>query len=57
MKQSRAEELADLIVNDYRSSAMNYREAIVKHLLELDECNGCPSISEALNSGDGTYKP
>lgn len=57
MKQKRAEELADEIVNDFRSSPQSYREAIIKRLLAIDECNGCPSISEALNRGDGVYRP
>lgn len=59
MKQARAEKIADEIVNDYRSSPenLNYREAIIRHLLPIDECDGCPSISEALNMGDGSYKP
>ena len=57
MKQKRAEELADLIVGYLRSNPVSYREAIIKYILPIEECNGYPSISEALNSGDGTYKP
>lgn len=59
MKQARAEQIADEIVAAFRNPAnsLNYREAIIKHLLPIEECNGCPSISDALNSGDGTYKP
>lgn len=59
MRQSRAESLADEIVNDYRSNpeGLNYREAIIRHLLHIKECDGCPSVSEALNMGDGSYKP
>lgn len=55
MTKIRAEQIADETVNDFRSSPLSYREAIVKHLLPIEECNGC--TSEALNSGDGTYKP
>lgn len=55
MKRARAEELADLIVGYYRSNPVNYWEAIIKYLLPLNECNSC--TSEALNMGDGSYKP
>ena len=34
MTQEQAALLADEIVNDYRGSAMNYREAIMKHLID-----------------------
>ena len=57
MTQKRAEALADEIVNDYRSSPQSYRESIIKHLLRVDECTGCESITDALNRGDGTYTP
>lgn len=58
MKQKRAEELADEIIRTHDSMRTpDWKVAIYKHLCAIVECNGCPSIGEALNSGDGTYKP
>lgn len=57
MTESRARQIADEIVDDHRANPITMREAIIKRLIKIDECNGCPSVSEALNMGNGTYKP
>lgn len=57
MKQDKAERIADEIVGRFRSAPISYREAIIEGLLEIKECDGCPSMSQALNEGDGVYRP
>lgn len=57
MTELRARKIADEIIDDHRDNSITMREAIIKHLIKIDECNGCQSVSEALNMGNGTYKP